>query len=184
MVVRNTGFVSSSGFSLPEDILRKLRRSSFVSGTSVGPETTRAAIEGALSVGAEKESRQQAISAQLAIETENLERLERQTALDEAFRQKKLGEDEAFRQQDFERRQSEFDRLAEFRSDEFSREEAFKLSEQERLEDAASSARTTALFTGIGQLMFAPIISTSSSGTIGVTSAISKIGSVLKKIFF
>jgi hypothetical protein len=52
-----TNFVSSSRFSLSDDILKKLRRSAFITGTAVGPEETRATIEGALSVDAERESR-------------------------------------------------------------------------------------------------------------------------------
>ena len=50
------GFVSTSGFSLPEDVLARLRRSSFVTGRDPGPETTRAVIEAGLNVQARRES--------------------------------------------------------------------------------------------------------------------------------
>jgi len=50
-------FVSSSNFTLPDEILRKLRRTAFVTGRAPAQGETRGAIEAALSVGAERESR-------------------------------------------------------------------------------------------------------------------------------
>ncbi len=43
-----SNFVSSSSFALPDEILRQLKASDFISGTSTGPERTKALVEGAL----------------------------------------------------------------------------------------------------------------------------------------
>lgn len=140
-------FVSSSTFTLPEDILKKLRRSAFITGTAVGPEQTKAAIEGALSVGAERESR----LAQIA-------------------------EDRRFREESLAQQESQFERSQAFAG--------VQLHAEQR---EAEKARKTALFTGAGkvatQLLFSPIFSTTKGGKIGITTGISKIGSIIKSIF-
>ena len=153
-------FVSSSGFSLPENVLKNLRRSAFLSGTATGPETTKASIEGALSVGADRASRQQAIASQTAMQERNLERLERQSSLDEAFRREQL-----------ETQEQQFAAGEKLRRDEFNRTLDFR-------EGEAESTRTTALFSGIGNLFFAPIFSSS-----GGKSSVTSIGGIIKSIF-
>lgn len=67
-----TSFTSASRFTLPDEILRKLRGTSFLTGREPGPEFTRAAIAGALDVGARKESEQVRLSQQFALQEERL----------------------------------------------------------------------------------------------------------------
>ncbi len=57
-----SGFVSSSSFTLPDEILKQLRASDFISGTSTGPERTKAMVEGALDPLAREASRKDAQS--------------------------------------------------------------------------------------------------------------------------
>ncbi len=78
-------FVRTSGFTLPEDILKKMRRSAFITGTAVGPEQTKAAIEGALSVGAERESRLASIAEDRRQREEALAQQESQFERSQAF---------------------------------------------------------------------------------------------------
>lgn len=93
------GFVSASGFSLPEDILKQLRRSAFITGTAVGPETTKAAIEGALSVGAERESRLAGIAEDRRQREEVLAQQESQFERSQALaRERDLQQQEQFGQ--------------------------------------------------------------------------------------
>ena len=91
-------FTSSSGFSLGEDVLAKLRRSSF-GGRSVGPEAKRAAIEAGLNVDARRESDQ----------------ANRVAALNEAALNREQQESQFERSQAFSRRESDKQRSADFK---------------------------------------------------------------------
>ena len=71
-------FVTQSQFSLPEDVLTRLKRSAFLTGRDPGPETTRAVVEAGLNVGAERESRFAEISANRRIQEEQLAQQESQ----------------------------------------------------------------------------------------------------------
>ncbi len=84
-MANGSNFVGTSSFSLPEDILKKLRRSAFITGTATGPETTKAAIEGALSVGAERESRLAQIAEDRRQREEALAQQESQFERSQAF---------------------------------------------------------------------------------------------------
>ena len=92
-------FTSTSGFSLSEDVLAKLRRSSFVTGRDPGPETTRAVIEAGLNVDARRESDQ----------------ANRIAALNAAEEDRNLRESQFNQAQVFNRREAEKQRSAEFK---------------------------------------------------------------------
>lgn len=103
----NDSFVSASGFSLPEDILKKLRRSAFITGTAVGPETTKAAIEGALSVGAERESRLAGIAEDRRQREEALAQQESQFERSQVFAGEQAELSRAFGREQLEFQESE-----------------------------------------------------------------------------
>ena len=116
------GFVSTSGFSLPDEVLRKLRRSAFLTGTAVGPETTRASIEGALNVGAERESR----FAQVA-------------------------EDRRFREESLAQQESQFERSRALQESQFERNQVFGREQLAFQESEAEKARKSAFKGGIAE---------------------------------
>ncbi len=103
-------FVSNRSFTLPDEILRQLRRSEFVSGTTTGPEKTKALVEGALDPLAREASRKEAMSRDFALREEELGLQEQNISSMAAFREGSLALDR--------------DRIKAFESQ--SRAEAFK----------------------------------------------------------
>ncbi len=67
-----SNFVSSYSFTLPDEILKQLRASDFISGTSTGPERTKALVEGALNPLAALASSREMQSRQFALEERGL----------------------------------------------------------------------------------------------------------------
>ncbi len=67
-----SNFVSSYSFALPDEILKQLKASDFISGTTMGPERTKALVEGALDPLAREASRKEAQSRQFALEERGL----------------------------------------------------------------------------------------------------------------
>ena len=85
-----SGFVSSSSFTLPSEILRQLKASQFITGTSTGAETTKALVEGALNPLADLASKREAQGKQFALEREGLDLQRQNIASLAAFREGEL----------------------------------------------------------------------------------------------
>ncbi len=102
-------FVSTSGFSLPEELFRQRRRDAFISGGIRHPESQAADLRAAVSVGAERESR----FAQIAE--------------DRRFREESLAQQESQfeRSQSFATQQAEFNRSFQESETEKQRKSAF-----------------------------------------------------------
>ncbi len=69
----NTSFVSSESFTLPDEVLRKFKSGTFLSGIAPSKEQTRGAIEAALNVGADRASTREAQARQFALGQEQLD---------------------------------------------------------------------------------------------------------------
>ncbi len=72
-MANGSNFVSSSSFTLPDEIFQKLRSSAFLTGISPSKEQTRGIVEAGLNVGAEKASKREALAKQFEIEKERNE---------------------------------------------------------------------------------------------------------------
>jgi hypothetical protein len=89
----NTDFTSDFSFNLPDEALRKLRRSSFLTGTTPGPEFTKAVVEGALEPLANLASERERYARQFALQEEGLRLEEQNIANINAYRQGALALD-------------------------------------------------------------------------------------------